>query len=444
MSVPSWTKFVRWKCARAHLGPVPVWAPDLRAAEVGLQHLRHDHARSLHLVTVVLDVRDAAGVRAGEIAQPAPVVLGFERKTFVLDPAVDARHFIRHAIDGDPGAEQVAIEDDVSVREAGLAVVDGVRVRLILGVLPAVGEVCAEPRVLLVVAEGAEVAKLAGRRRPGELERLRVQPGRELRGADPQAAEAVSEHHRIREGRRELSPDPDAHRVRAAKELVRHRAVVHAEPVRKLVLVAPDGRQGAEPAAESDQVVEDVAEVSPAHHLTALARRRVRRPEPEGVAKLRVEKPAGEGQEHLVQLDVLPDVDGLRVAEIVDVGRVEPLLVQVAQVREETDVDQPLVALVDPEPDGGQVLEELLLLFGRLLLGRLRLPRTRSPEDERGRAAFRDPNALLVVAPRLAELARRLSRGFGEDDALRRVGGTVLALARLRRARHARGGRVGG
>src|SRR5262249_6343320 len=55
--------------------------------------------------------------------------------------------------------------------------------------------------------------------------------------------------------------------------------------------------------------------------------------------------------------------------------------------------------------------------------------------EEVGNAAVRDPDALVVVAPRFPEQARRLTVRAGEHDALRGVRGALLTLTDLRRAR---------
>jgi hypothetical protein len=177
--------------------------------------------------------------------------------------------------------------------------------------------------------------------------------------------------------------------------------------------------------------VEHVAQVAGADDLRRVALRRVRRPDVEVVAHLRREEPAGEGQEELVELEVLALLDGLGVAEGVGVARVEPLLVQVAGVAEEPDVDLALLARHEQEPCVGDVLKGLPLLL--LRLGRARL---RRGDEELGHAAIRHPHALVVEPPRLAEQAGRLPGRPQENHTLRGVGRAVLPLTRLRRADH--------
>ena len=75
--------------------------------------------------------------------------------------------------------------------------------RLALLVLEAVGVVHAEPGgdllVVVVVAERAVEAKLAGRRQPLQHERLRVELVVELRRADAKRAQVVGEHRHVLE-----------------------------------------------------------------------------------------------------------------------------------------------------------------------------------------------------------------------------------------------------
>ena len=64
----------------------------------------------------------------------------------------------------------------------------------------------------------------------------------------------------------------------------------------------------------------EVAEVAAADDLRGIALRGVRRPDVEVVAELRGQEPAGEGQEELVELDVLALLHRLGLAEGVGVA----------------------------------------------------------------------------------------------------------------------------
>ena len=313
------------------------------------------------------DVLDARGVRAPEVAQPAPVVLGLQREAPVLEPAVDAHHVVVDLLDGDAGAEEVGREDDAAVREPDLAVLDAVRARLALLVLGAVRVVRREPRrqvlVVVVVAEGPVEAELARRGQPLQHERRRVDRVVDLRRAHAERAQVVAEHRHVLELGGELALQPDPGRVGAAEELVRGQAVVDAQPVRELALGAAHAGKARDPGPERHVAVEHVAQVAGAHHLRRVALRGVRGPDVQVVAHLRRQEPAREGQEELVELEVLALLDGLGVAERVLVGRVQSLLVQVARVADEPDVDLALLPGDDPEASVGDVLQRLRLLL---------------------------------------------------------------------------------
>ena len=144
----------------------------------------------------------------------------------------------------------------------------------------------------------------------------------------------------------------------------------------KLALGAAHGRQRRDADADGHKAVERVAQIAGADDLRRIALRRVRRPDIQVVAELRREEPAGERREELLQLDVLPQLHVLRVAEGVDVGRIEAPLIQIARVAEEPEVDLALLAVVEQEPEVGNVLERLLLLG---LGARRGWPATNSP-----------------------------------------------------------------
>ena len=172
---------------------------------------------------------------AGEVAQPAPVVLALERQPFVLDARIEARHPVVHFVDRDARAEQIRREDDAPVRQPDLAVLDAFGSRLALLFLEAVGVVHADPRrdvlVIVVVAERVPQAELAGRRQPLDRVGLRVHPVVELRCAHAERAQVVADHRHVLDLGVELAFEPDAGGVGPTEELVGNQAVVHAEPV---------------------------------------------------------------------------------------------------------------------------------------------------------------------------------------------------------------------
>ena len=186
-------------------------------------------------------------------------------------------------------------------------------------------------------------------------------------------------------------------------------------------------RQRRDADADADEAVEGPGQVARAHDLRRVALRGVRRPDVEVVAHLRREEPARERREELLQLDVLAPLNGLRVAEGVDVGLVQVPLVQISSVAEEPEIHLALGVVDEQEADIRNVREGLGL-------GRLRLDGWAGAEF--GAAAIRYPDARLVVAPGPAKETRRLARRSQQHDALRGVGLTLCAVAEFRRARN--------
>ena len=220
--------------------------------------------------------------------------------------------------------------------------------------------------------------------------RLRIELVVELRGAHAERAQIVPEHHVVLELCLELSLDPHARRVRASEELVGDQAIVDAQPVRELAFRAPCGGQGRDAGTDADIPVEAPCQVAGADDLGRIALRRVRRPDIEVVAKLRCEKPPGEWRKKLLQLDVLTPVDGVCIAERVDIGLIQIPLVQVPRVAEEPKIDLALLAVDEQEPGVGNVLE-------RLRLRRLRLRGLAG--DELAAAAVGDPDVRSGRSP---------------------------------------------
>ncbi len=207
------------------------------------------------------------GVDAGEVAQPAPVVLALERQALVLDARIDAHHPVVDFVDGDARSKQIGREDDAAVRQPDLAVLDAFGSRLALFFLEAVGVVHADPRrdllVSVVVAEPVPQAELAGRRQPLDRVGLRVHPVVELRRAHAERAQVVGEHRHVLDLGMELAFEPDAGGVRAPEELVGNQAVVHAEPVRELTLCASHGGQRRDADTHAHEPVEGPASGCP-------------------------------------------------------------------------------------------------------------------------------------------------------------------------------------
>src|SRR4029450_1045856 len=147
----------------------------------------------------------------------------------------------------------------------------------------------------------------------------------------------------------------------------------------------------------------------------------------EAVAHLRREEPPRERREELIELDVLAPLNGLRVAEGIDVGLVQIPLVQISPVGEKSEIDLALVAVEEQEADVRTMRERPRMR--RLLC----LDRTGC---KLGAAAVRYPHAGLVVAPGPSEKTRRFAHRSQQHDALRRVGWATRTFTGLRRARH--------
>ena len=197
--------------------------------------------------------------------------------------------------------------------------------------------------------------------------------------------------------------------------------------VRELAFGAAHARETRDAAAERDVAVEDVADVAAADHLRGIALRRVRRPDIEVVAELRREEPAVEGQEELLQLEVLTPRHRLHVAESVGVRVVQPELIQIPHVGEEPRVHLAFVAVEEQEPAVRDVAGRLLLRF---FLHR----GARGAHKEVSDAPVGDPDALVVIAPGLSEEARGLAVRADEHHAAGGVGLAVLPRVRRRRA----------
>ena len=219
----------------------------------------------------------------------------------------------------------------------------------------------------------------------------------------------------------ELAFEPDAGGVGPAEEFVGNQAVVDAEPVRELTLGASHGGQRRDADADVHEPVEAPGEVARAHDLRRIALRCVRRPDVEVVAHLRREEPPRERREELLQLDVLAPLNGLRVAEGVDVGLVQIPLVQIPPVAEKPEIDLALLAVDEQEADVRNVRE-------RLGLRRLRCHG--GAGAELGAAAVGHPDAGLVVAPGPSEQTRRVAHRSQQHDALRGIGSAAASVRR--------------
>src|SRR5262249_37757524 len=117
----------------------------------------------------------------------------------------------------------------------------------------------------------------------------------------------------------------------------------------------------------------------------------------------------------------------VRVAEVVGVARIEALLIEIADVREEPHVDLALFAVEQLEAGVRHVRRRVLLR-----LRRDRALGTDLPREEFGAAAVRDPDAMVVVTPSSAEQTRRRAGRPRKDHARGRVRRAIGARSRLR------------
>ncbi len=173
-------------------------------------------------------------------------------------------------------------------------------------------------------------------------------------------------------------------------------------------------------------VAELVGEVATHHDLGAEPLTGVGGPDIGEVAEPGVEQPAEEVEIHLVELDILPPVDLLGLAEGVGVRLVECSLVEVTDVAVDTKVEVAPCGVRDLETPGGSVAAEARSV-GRL-----------PPDGELAAAAVSHPDSVVVVAPVPAQETRSGARGLDQRHALRRVGRAVLAAFHLRLATYTR------
>ena len=217
---------------------------------------------------------------------------------------------------------------------------------------------------------------------------------------------------------RQLALEPHAVGVRPAEELVGGQSVVDAEPVRELTFGAARGRQRRDAETEGQEPVEGVAQVACADDLRRVTLRGVRRPDVQVVAELRREKPSRERREELRQLDVLLPQHVVRVAEVIDVRRIQAQLVEIPRVAEEPEVDLAFLAVEQQEPEVGDVLRCLFFSSDSSVLGLRETRRCtrptprcrcrRSPTTSRADTA---PSPKTSRAPHRSRCRRRNAHG---------------------------------
>src|SRR5579864_8429912 len=216
----------------ADIPGLAVIAVDIGSPQIRLEGPWNDHRRGLQLEAPVPLIGHDAGARALEPVELAYVIFALERITLVLDAAIERGHLVAHLVDRDPRSENEGREYDRAVRKPDLRIVDVIGARLALFVLGAARVVQPEPGSdLLVVLEITEpLAELSRGRFPHQRRREGVEMVVELSRAYPEGAQVVADHHLVAQIRSQVSLDPEAARIGRAEELIRHQAVVDAQP----------------------------------------------------------------------------------------------------------------------------------------------------------------------------------------------------------------------
>ena len=138
--------------------------------------------------------------------------------------------------------------------------------------------------------------------------------------------------------------------------------MVDGEPIGKVAGGGARRRQRQDAAAQQERVAKRVLEVPAEHHLCALAHRRVVGPRIEHVLEFWIQQPASELDLDLVELDVVAFVDVHFLAQTVDVGIVEPLLVEVAHVRVDAETHLAPFVAHQAEAASEPIRAEVLLI----------------------------------------------------------------------------------
>ncbi len=138
--------------------------------------------------------------------------------------------------------------------------------------------------------------------------------------------------------------------------------VVDGEPIGKGAGGRARRRQRQDAGAEQKRVAEGVFQVAAEHHLGALAHHRVVGPSVEHVLEVRIQQPASELDLDLVELDVVSLVDLHLLAETVDEGVVESLLVEIAHVRIDADAHLAVIVARDAEATSELIGAEIVLI----------------------------------------------------------------------------------
>ena len=186
-----------------------VLAKDCRSPAVQLQCLGDQHGRNLRLHTVIEEFGNYSRSGTVKMVEPTQEILCVQRKSAIFESGVEGGHFVSRISDRDARAEQVRSENDASVREPKLRVLEPLAVGLALLGFFAVIEVGAQPGCqLFVVLEVTEAgAKLSGCRFPDQRCGNGVKPVIKLSRTHTECAQVISNHSDVIQLLGDVFPD---------------------------------------------------------------------------------------------------------------------------------------------------------------------------------------------------------------------------------------------
>src|SRR5262249_48709489 len=131
---------------------------------IDLESLGYRHRGGLQLETMVTDCTKTRSTGTDEVVKPAPVIFAVEGKAVIFEPRIDAGHLPVQLVDRDSRTEDVGSEDERTVAETDLRVLDGFGARLTLPGLVAAVDVSSDARgeLLMVVKVTPGQAEVGG------------------------------------------------------------------------------------------------------------------------------------------------------------------------------------------------------------------------------------------------------------------------------------------
>ena len=146
------------------------------------------------------------------------------------------------------------------------------------------------------------------------------------------------------------------------------------QPVREGVVGGARGRQGTDTGIEFERRVEVVPQVTGHDHLCRVALAGVGRPRVEEVMQLGIKDPAPEADVYLLKLEVITRIDTRGAPEIIGIAALEILLIQIAGVAENPEVDFTHVRVEQVKAFARPVAQTAARIIGRALGGRCAFP----------------------------------------------------------------------